>query len=298
MSKKIKVLYIAGLGHSGSTLIDLILGSSKNAFSLGEIEFFEDYYFERKKLKNVCHPSNNCLCGKNLKKCKFWSPIINDDRINSLFPYIPLKGERKKMVFNTFFGVPKISFGKFSDEEFYKDILIQANKIKNNNVDILIDSSKDFRRLSYLSKLKSIDLHVIHLVRDSRGVVSSNIKWNNRWHYALFYWFFMNCLFKLFIRKNIPKSKSLMLSYDMFAMQPDKYLKILVDKFGLDINLDTYINDVNKEKFHQVGGNPINFKKIDRIKYDRSWKKRLPVWMKVFVTITTYIPNKLWVYKK
>jgi hypothetical protein len=36
-NKNITVLYIAGDGHSGSTLLDIIIGSSPNIFSAGEL---------------------------------------------------------------------------------------------------------------------------------------------------------------------------------------------------------------------------------------------------------------------
>ena len=38
-NKNITVTYIVGDGHSGSTLLDIIIGSSPNIFSAGELTF-------------------------------------------------------------------------------------------------------------------------------------------------------------------------------------------------------------------------------------------------------------------
>ena len=62
-NKNITVTYIVGDGHSGSTLLDIIIGSSPNIFSAGELTFItRDSIFEE-----------YCSCNKLIKECNTWS---------------------------------------------------------------------------------------------------------------------------------------------------------------------------------------------------------------------------------
>ncbi|WP_164905182.1 hypothetical protein [Aequorivita ciconiae] len=46
-NKNITVLYIAGNGHSGSTLLDIIIGSSSDFFSAGELTFITEILYSK-----------------------------------------------------------------------------------------------------------------------------------------------------------------------------------------------------------------------------------------------------------
>ena len=65
MNTKKNYLYIICNGHSGSTLLEMILGSHSQVFSIGEIKHFSDYYKSEKI----------CCCGSIINECEFWSEI-------------------------------------------------------------------------------------------------------------------------------------------------------------------------------------------------------------------------------
>ena len=67
--KKIKVIYISGIGRSGSTLLDIILSTSEKVFSVGEI--FKYNQMLRENIK--------CSCGKKVKDCSFWKDFDGKD---------------------------------------------------------------------------------------------------------------------------------------------------------------------------------------------------------------------------
>ena len=56
-NKKIQLLYILGKGHSGSTLLDLLMGTHPQIWTLGEAQKFP---IDLKK-------NNLCGCGKKIK---------------------------------------------------------------------------------------------------------------------------------------------------------------------------------------------------------------------------------------
>ena len=64
--KNYEVLLIIGYGHSGTTILDMVLGSAEGSFSCGELtyitrnQFFEEY----------------CSCGSVIRECPFWSVVF------------------------------------------------------------------------------------------------------------------------------------------------------------------------------------------------------------------------------
>ncbi len=65
---KIKVLYIAGWGRSGSTFLHNIIGEIEGFFSIGEI----------KNIWNLSMLNNrSCGCGLEFGKCGLWGDILN-----------------------------------------------------------------------------------------------------------------------------------------------------------------------------------------------------------------------------
>lgn len=63
-----RILFIISAAHSSSTLLDMLLGTHLDIFSIGEIVNY------LRAVKNNLEP---CVCGKIVNKCNFWKPIIN-----------------------------------------------------------------------------------------------------------------------------------------------------------------------------------------------------------------------------
>ena len=163
-NKNITVTYIVGDGHSGSTLLDIIIGSSPNIFSAGELTFItRDSIFEE-----------YCSCSKLIKECNTWSKIVKtwlEKAPVNLKEYkkLRLKFERNKTT-------AKALYNKISPSQEFKTycestrLLFEAiQKVTGKNV--IVDSSKSPQRIAVLSKI--VDLKVIHLCRNARGVLNS-----------------------------------------------------------------------------------------------------------------------------
>ena len=164
MNKKVKVLYITGNGHSGSTLLDMILGNSPNTFSVGELTF----------ISRETILEEYCSCGKLIGNCEFWSVIWSKwekrTGINiSEYRKLRLKFERNKTTIRTF--VNKI----FPSKDFKK--YCECTKVlfgciqEVTGAEVIIDSSKSPQRIPVLNR--SVDLKVIHLCRNAKGVLNS-----------------------------------------------------------------------------------------------------------------------------
>src|SRR5215208_4373820 len=70
-ARPVKVLYIAGLGRSGSTILANTLGQIKGFFSGGELNFIWKHALIENRL---------CGCGRPSQECEFWGPV-SDSRV-------------------------------------------------------------------------------------------------------------------------------------------------------------------------------------------------------------------------
>ena len=159
---KKKVVFIMGIGRSGSTLIDLTIGSHPRAFSLGEISKLPRFVKRGKKKFCVIEESTFWQDNFTEVELKRLASGLSNHRLNK---YIPLKIER-------------------SMREFFRqdDILNSyTTLLEKTQKDILVDSSKYVDWIE--NKLKArefreglIEAYLIHMVRDGRAVANSYLR--------------------------------------------------------------------------------------------------------------------------
>src|SRR5215510_6114841 len=65
----VKVLFIAGSGRSGSTLLDMLLGQIGGFHSTGELRFIWSRGIGQNQL---------CGCGKPFRECEFWTEVVKE----------------------------------------------------------------------------------------------------------------------------------------------------------------------------------------------------------------------------
>jgi len=166
-SKSYEVLLIVGYGHSGTTILDIILGSSQNAQSCGEMTHITREFFF----------SEYCSCGNIIDSCDFWGDIIEAWKSNmdcSFENYVKYRSkfEGNKNYFRSF-----INFYKPSSEflEYIKATELLYDQIfRKSKKKIIIDSSKSASRVFLLKRFSKVRL--IHVCRNFRGVLNSEKK--------------------------------------------------------------------------------------------------------------------------
>ena len=67
-SQPIDVLYIAGYGRSGSTVLDMLLGSNPHMISMSELTHIFDFW----------EINSECSCGKPFRECDFWNRVFEN----------------------------------------------------------------------------------------------------------------------------------------------------------------------------------------------------------------------------
>lgn len=166
----IKLVYILGFGRSGSTLLDMLLGSLDGVFSTGEVWALGKWIEEDK----------NCSCGESVSSCPIWGKVIDD--INAVVLGPPADLYRQNEIRRSrlaemlalisehyLFPYNGIEVQDFSQKEHF--VFCSLSKITGAKV--FVDSSKHLHRLSRLVASDDFDIRVIHLVRDGRALLEA-----------------------------------------------------------------------------------------------------------------------------
>ena len=168
-----KMIYIVGFGRSGSTLLDIMLGSDFRIFSSGE-------------LVNLIYAYLNgeyCSCGNKVDSCAFWSKAISEWReCNALedkdmrrFALLDRKYSHPKSMKAWYCALFSPRKGNYSEYLVLLHSLLHAIQ-RNAGVDTITDSSKSPVRLLNIMKLEGIDGKIIHLVKHPYGIIQSLLK--------------------------------------------------------------------------------------------------------------------------
>jgi len=167
------LVYIAGYGRSGSSLLERILGSNAKIWATGELVMFLELLDDAQTL---------CSCGQPVRSCPFWATIItkmNDDNRE--------QWKRVQRRVESIFGVCELCkrgglVGIY--QKFARILFTAIFEGLPPGVEYLVDSSKTARkcRLRPLALVKygGVRVKLIHLVRDGRGCMWSNLKGSNR----------------------------------------------------------------------------------------------------------------------
>ncbi|MEQ9623691.1 sulfotransferase family protein [Coleofasciculus chthonoplastes] len=293
-SRKPLLVYIAGYGRSGSTLLDTLLGNHPAIFSAGELSF----WFE--ELLN----GSLCSCGKPYHKCEFWQRIINQ-----LHMKIPEFNYEEANCITR--NVEKVTFSNKSSINYINLWEITFNSILEvSEKEIIVDSSKSirktFRRVNLLTKNLDFEVKVIHLVRDPRAVIWSIQRGSNRLLEAgkpakifggmlrgLIGWILVNGAVEM-MRLQIKPSDILFLRYEDIIAEPATQI-LRVGNF-LNIDIETLIKHVEEKSplnaGHGIAGNRMRRQGLIFFKKDEEWKYKLPQPIRLLSLLPLILFNK------
>lgn len=267
--EKVKVIYIAGAGRSGSTLLDMIISTSDQVFSVGEVYNFND----------IMKRDAFCACGERVSQCKFWGKLHKEQGEIKIKNHANFRDYLKILnyLYNPLASKKIFSENAENNHKIFSEVMNYGGA---ENKIYILDSSKDVGRLIELNNDPGVDLYCIHVARDPRGVVNSYSSKTLGGQQNIFSiitkWLFMNIFIQRFIK--IKKLKNLVLSYDNFCGNSINEIKRIEEYLGIEIPTD-YSSVVREMDYHNIGGNRMskksNRKMFDRIRFDCKWKKEL-----------------------
>lgn len=171
-ARSVKVVYISGYSRSGSTILGRLLAQDKRIVDVGELE----------NLWVVIHRKTGlCGCGTDLKECRFWMEVLraafgespNENTTNHV---IELQRRLSRPGAIAQLYVRRARSRRFvADLREYASILhaLYFGIATAAETDIIVDSSKWPYWPLLLTETCGVEAHVVHLVRDARGVAHS-----------------------------------------------------------------------------------------------------------------------------
>jgi hypothetical protein len=164
-----------------------------------------------------------------------------------------------------------------------------------------VDASKDFYRLHRLSRCSDIDLKVIHIVKDPRAYVYSQIK-NDRISLTAktaksirmsLKYTIENLLIEIVLKK-VGADNTFFVRYEDLAADPVKTLRSI----GRWLNLSGShhaVDSFRQVPNHGIAGNSMRHQ-TECIFLDEHWKKDLHRWIGKLVTLLTILHSRAYHY--
>ncbi len=298
-SERIKVIYIAGWGRSGTTLLDNIFGQLEGFFSVGEIRFI----WERNFIGNL-----SCGCGKKFSECETWVQIINDafgsaENVDVEFLNKMMRdytSTRRTPLF--FLNRGRMLSHDASDP--YRLALIKLYKSisRNTRSRVIIDSSKFPLYASVLKSIPDLDVYVVHILRDPRAVayswmhpkaVNNDLQGEEMERISPLIsaglWMVWNVTLS-FMKYMTPKRYHL-IKYEDFVRSPSSSIKEILAFAGESEHVLPFLSEfsVQMKSNHTLSGNPNRFNNgVVEIKQDIRWQSELSLFYKIFTVVLTW----------
>lgn len=170
----VSVLYIAGIGRSGSTLLCRTLGAVDGFLATGELMRIVD---------RGIGTGDECSCGTPVEDCDLWGPVLAHlHRHHPEFDVAQLEATRKEVTEGWGF-LPYLFLREKPEEmargldEYRRFLLALYRSIRAvTGARVIVDASKNLMFARLLTETPGIRVSILHLVRDSRGVAYSLMK--------------------------------------------------------------------------------------------------------------------------
>ena len=232
-SKRLKLLLIRGLGHSGTTMLDLALGAHPQIIGLGEAARIlatpkpGDEHRGPSQLRGAHRFERRCTCGVVAAECPIWGPQLEWLRLHDQMPM-------QEKVLRLLKGSPHDGGAVWH-----------------------VDSYQDDLEMTRLPEAM-FDIRIIHLVRDVRSWVHSRARAGRksglRWPALpqLARWWRVNAKFERSFRQS--PYPVFHLGYEEFALQPQSSLELLSTWLSIDFQ-EAMLAPGQNSSSHILAGN-------------------------------------------
>lgn len=278
MSSPVKLIYVAGYGRSGTTLLDIALGEHPAIMGAGEVTTLA---------RHVWNNGEYCACGARVRDCPSWKTIVGrwtrGEPDDFLADYRRAQERTEGL----------IGFGRWLRLRGWRDharrtVELLQGMIAVSGRPILVDSSKLPGRAFALAAMRGIDLHVVHIVRDGRGVAWSLLKGYRRnvkdgvqrelrpkpLLYTALRWSVVNLAVELLCRRIGPE-RSIRVRYEDFVQDPrrtvNQILALVGEKPEVPVaGIAAFVPQ------HQMAGSRHRMQKSLLLQEDDKWKREMP----------------------
>lgn len=280
-------VYICSAGHSGSTLLDMMLGSHPTAESVGELIH----------LPMDMALNNNCACGSAMRECSLWpevmrrmgvDPVGNPYALNLGYAIAKLGDAKRTSLLHRMLTRPKIAMkyyqlrydlpflGAFTPgfTEGIKNTLSVYDHVRTlTGKSVIVDSTKHYVRAASIYLAHPAMTRIVLLVRDGRGVFYSGLKRGFGRDYSLRAWHDHYKHALELLDKHVPDKHRALVHYEDMVVSTEQTLSMLCDFLNMDFELPML--DFRAVPHHNVNGNGMKFANTSELRLDEVWKTKL-----------------------
>lgn len=270
--------FVLGMSHSGSTLLAFLLNAHPEIVSVGETSRVSEL------LPGRWQPGKAlCSCGLDYYSCAFW---------NGTLAGMALRGHG--------IGQPD-----FFDLERKHQRTAQGRltafaeaALETGGGRVFLDASKHAQLVRPLAINPRLDLYVIDLYRDGRGVVNS---WRKNQEAPV-----METLIRRWLRQedlrrkaltHIPAGRIHRVRYEHLAQSPEAALRGIFE--FLRVDPDVRVTEGYKTRCaHHIIGNRMRLDDAEEIVFDEKWRQELaPEWRATFESMGAEGLNRTYGYR-
>lgn len=265
------VVYIMGDGRSGSTVTGVVLGNHPCISSNGELHKFARYRG---------HPKKD---NEKEKDLRFWEEVrayFQSEGLSTDYEHLEaLQGE-----IENYRNFGRLLFHRIPSDtcsEYCTHVGGLFRAISTvSKLDIIVDEAKRPARGYALLGCSDIDVRIIHLVRDPRGVIWSQKKRTVEHKYkspfiAAMHYSAKN-LMALLVQLKAPRGSVIRVRYEDLVREPTKELTRIGQWLGL--SMEPLIEQIEAGESLQVpfllDGNRIRCETEITLRFDDTWRRR------------------------
>jgi hypothetical protein len=310
MATNITVCYIAGEGRSGSTVLSTTLAEYAGFCCVGELHC----------IWRAVLTDELCSCGEPFYSCKFWATVgevafggwhrLDLPRVSEVNRQLTRQRHVARLAF------PPVR-RRYSNEIHTFASVLQAlyNAIGVvSQQSVIIDSSKGVPYLLMLRQVEGLDIRLVHLVRDSRGVAYS---WAKQYlvqpqfaHVPTMAkrpmpsrgvaisagrWVIANLAFEIIGRMG---RRRVRVKYEPLVTDPNPVLDRILSAVGTAaVASGEHFGERSESdeetgfepaRHHILGGNPVRFHSGRMgLRKDEEWRNQMPTGSRLIVTFMT-----------
>lgn len=281
-----KIACITSIGHSGSTLVGMLLNQFPEMTAVGEISNLRRF---------TADPDRRCACGVLVRECEFWQSVEAElrDRLRkpsltlgefaqqpepktTAFRYVPALSEVLMIA-----GSPTLwRYGSQLTAQGRREFAFGENAIpvyeavaaSRDTPIVVASTATTHMKLVYLADPRRF--RSLHVVRDGRGWTCSLMRRENvGMEFAVRLWVRRHWNTKVLMR-SIPARQRMRLRYEDLCLDPAGTM----DEVARFLDVSTRLADfeLRKSEFHGLGGNPMRFDyKQSTVQLDEKWRTEI-----------------------
>jgi hypothetical protein len=284
-----RILFIGGVGRSGSTLLDLMLGQVPGVVAVGEVS----YLWGR-------DDADLCGCGESFGGCPFWV-AVGEAAFGGWGAVDRARLARIRLSIDRNRRIPSLASrrARSPDEARYADAYraVYRAVATVSGAQVVVDSTKHPSTAFLLRSFGDLDLRIVHLVRDPRGVAYSWTKEVSRpgiaggammdrypaWKMAG-RWVAYNSAFHLLRRIGVPTMR---VRYEDLVRDPSATLERIARLLGVPTPGFPFLDgtSLSLAEEHTIAGNPVRFDRGPiQLRRDDAWQTRMPAKQRLAVS--------------